>query len=101
MNRTNLSFLLEKKIISTNCLKFSLVLVWAKNFNSKIIVYMLANETEVDFRSNKNNKTKKKKIGNLPSPGIVQNLCKFSGLNQGSLDIQSNALPTELRRKLR
>ena len=63
---------------------------------------MPANETEVDFRSNKNNNNNNnKKIGNLPSPGIVQNSCKFSGLNQGPLDLQSNALPTELRRQLR
>ena len=36
----------------------------------------------------------------MPSPGNVQNSCEFSGLNQGPLDLQSNALPTELRRQM-
>ena len=36
----------------------------------------------------------------MPSPGNVQNSCEFSGLNQGPLDLQSNALPTEQRRQM-
>ena len=60
MNQMKISLLLETKSqLPTVLLQFTLVLIWAKNFNSKIIVCMLANETEVDFRLNKNDKKNK------------------------------------------
>ena len=38
----------------------------------------------------------------LPKPGTIQNSCEFSGdSNQGPLDLQSNALPTELFRHMK
>ena len=36
----------------------------------------------------------------MPKPGNIQSCYKLSGLNQGPSDLQSDALPTELFRRI-